>query len=144
MSLLTNGVTWYLRSSILVSDERVHVDTPRTFLGFLPIGRKRLDAHLGVVEGCSLGPHLYPVRLAVAVGLLATVIVLDWGLLRAIVLAAAIGMLLLSLVAVIRIDQADGERFVVPVCLAHLGRASRVVSAINLRKGSRQSEEMRT
>lgn len=44
VSLLTNGITWYLRSSILVAPGRVPIDTPRTTLGFIPVGRKRLDS----------------------------------------------------------------------------------------------------
>lgn len=137
VSLLTNGVTWYLRSSIFVSDDRLRVETPHTILGFIPIGTKRLDADLGHVRGSSLGPHLYPGRLAVAFGLLVAAFVLDWSPLAVSALVAGAAMLLLSVIAVMRIDQVGGERFLVPVCLAHLGRASRVVEAVNSSTRSR-------
>lgn len=129
--LLTNGVTWYLRSSVVVSGERVRVDTPRTFLGFFPLGRDVLDSDLGLITGSKLGAHLYPARLAVGVALLVAAALLGWSSLTPAVLAAAVGMLLLSLIAVIRIERVGLEPFLVPVCLAHLGRASRVVDAIN-------------
>lgn len=71
VSLLTNGITWYLRSSILVAPGRARIDTPRTTLGFIPVGRKRLDSELDHVTRSGLGPHLYPGRLAIGLGLLA-------------------------------------------------------------------------
>jgi len=44
-------------------------------------------------------------------------------------------MLLLSVVAVLRVDSDDGSRLIVPVCLAHLGRARRFVADVEARLG---------
>jgi hypothetical protein len=140
VSLLTNGVTWYLRSSLDLESGRVRVTTPRTFLGFVPFGTKRLEMGAAELQHISLGAKLYPERLiaAVALGLLAV-----FGNFTAVgtVLAAVggVAMLLLSFIAVIRIEGAGRRPFIVPVCLAHLPRARRFTAGVE-RAAAMQSE----
>jgi hypothetical protein len=134
VSLLTNGVTWYLRSSLESDELGLRASTPRTFLGFLPIGTKRFDRRLDEVRGVTLGAKLFPERLLVAIGLALVAVFADLGTLgTVIVIVATVAMLLLSYIAVLRIEPTDGSRFVVPVCLAHLGRAKRFGAAATVR-----------
>lgn len=137
VSLITNGVTWYLRSSLEVDGSALRVSTPRTVLGFLPIGTRHLDSDLGDVKRAALGVNVFPVRLIVAIGLalialfgnLGTVITVGFTI-------ATVAMLLLSVIAVLRIELNDESRFIVPVCLAHLRRAGRFVADVEARLGS--------
>lgn len=131
VSLLTNGVTWYLRSTIRVAEGRLVVVTPRTFLGFLPIGVRRLESPIRHLNRIRLGTKLFPERLAVAVGLGLVALFAQFATVGVVVLVlATVAMLLLSFVAAIRIEQDDRPPFIVPVCLAHLGRARHMVEEV--------------
>lgn len=136
MVLLTNGVSWYLRSHLAVDRRRLEGTTPRTVLGLIPIGVHRFEAdlrHLRVV----LGTKLYPDRLLVAAllgllslsGLLGTVATALLG-------AGAVAFVLLGFVAVIRIHDQETRPIVVPVCLAHLPRARRLLGLIRVRSSA--------
>jgi hypothetical protein len=134
VSILTNGVTWYMRSTVAADGDRLRATTPRTVLGFLPTGMKQLDEDLRDVARIAVGTKLYPDRLAVALGLGLLAWLVDLGALGTIIVAfAAVGMLLLSFIAVLRIDVRSGRSFLIPVCLAHLGRAKRFVADVEVR-----------
>lgn len=131
VSLLTNGVTWYLRSSAHLEAGRLEVVTPRTLLGFIPVGSKRLGLTTARVRRIALGTKLYPDRLVVAVGLALLAIFADLGTVGTVLVAVAtVAMLLLSLIAVIRIDGGGERSFIVPICLAHIPRARRFAQTV--------------
>ena len=136
VSLISNGVTWYLRSSLEADGAGLRISTPRTVLGFLPIGTRLLDSDLDNVARAALGVKVFPDRLVAAAGLAVIAIFANPGTIGTFVLAiATLAMLLLSVVAVLRVDSDDGSRFIVPVCLAHLGRARRFVADVEARLG---------
>jgi hypothetical protein len=129
-------VTWYLRSSLALDGSALRVSTPRTVLGFLPIGTRQLDSDLDNVARAALGVKVFPDRLIVAAGLALIAAFGNLGTIGTVVLAiATLAMLLLSVIAVLRVDLDDGSRFIVPVCLAHLGRAGRFVADVEARLG---------
>lgn len=141
-SLITNGVTWYLRSSLEVDGSALRVSTPRTLLGFLPIGTRRLDSDLDDVTRAALGVKVFPDRSIVAVGLALIAVLGNLGTVGTAVLAVAtVAMLLLSVIAVLGIELNDGSRFIVPVCLAHLGRTRRFAADVEARLGPARATE---
>lgn len=136
-SILTNGVTWYMRSRLAVDDRLMRVATPRTVLGFLPIGTKNFEVDLNEVRGASVGSRLYPERLVVAIGLALLAVLGDFSTVTTILLGVAtLAMLLLSFIAVLRIEAKPERPFIVPVCLAHIPRARRVVAEIEERSAA--------
>ena len=64
--LITNGVSWYLRSRLAVDGEKLTVITPRTILGLVPIGTRRFAVGLPDLETVAIGSKLNPDRLVVA------------------------------------------------------------------------------
>ena len=136
VSLITNGVTWYLRSSLELGGSALRVSTPRTLLGFLPTGTRRLDSDLDAVRRAAIGVKVFLERLVVA-GVLASIAVFaNLGTVGTVAFTiGAVAMLLLSVIAVLRVDLRDGSRFIVPVCLAHLGRAGRFATDVEARLG---------
>jgi hypothetical protein len=136
VSLITNGVTWYLRSSLELGGSALRVSTPRTLLGFLPTGTKQLDSDLDDVTRAALGVKVFLERLVVAGVLAAIALFANLATVGTIVFTiATVAMLLLSVIAVLRVEMNDGSRFIVPVCLAHLGRAKRFVTDVEARLG---------
>lgn len=136
MVLLTNGISWYLRSHITVDRRSLEGTTPRTILGLIPVGQHRFEGDLDHVQA-ALGTKLYPDRLLVAAllgvlalsGLLGTVA-------TALIGVGAVAFLLLGFVAVIRIHDQATRPVVVPVCLAHLPRARRLLDLIAVRSSA--------
>lgn len=136
VSLITNGVTWYLRSSLELGGSDLLISTPRTVLGFLPVGTRKLDSGFEEIERSAIGVKVFPERLIVAVALAAIAGFANLGTVGTVGFAiATVAMLLLSVIAVLRVELADGSRFVVPVCLAHLGRARQFVADLEARLG---------
>lgn len=134
--LLTNGVSWYLRSHLMIDRHNLEGTTPRTMLGLLPIGERRFAVNLRDVRA-TLGTKLHPDRLLVALllGL--------WGAFgglgtapRAIVIVGAVAFLLLGFIAAIRIEDQSSRPVIVPVCLAHLPRARRFVTLVTVRSSA--------
>ncbi len=132
--LLTNGVSWYLRSGLTVDQRQLRVTTPRTILGLIPVGKRRLAVDLLELSTVSLGTKLNPGRMivAAALGLAAA-----FGGFGAIVTAAcsvaAVAFLLLGFIAVVRIEERNRPASTVPVCLANLPRARRFIAEVELR-----------
>ncbi|MFC2177140.1 hypothetical protein ACFLRH_01855 [Actinomycetota bacterium] len=143
VSLITNGVTWYLRSALESDTSVLHISTPRTLLGFLPIGTKQLDSDLNAVARAAIGVKVFPDRLLVAIALASIALLANLGTIGTVVLAiATVAMLLLSVIAVLRVELTDGSRCIVPVCLAHLGRAGRFADDLEARLGPARADEV--
>ena len=114
----------------------LRVSTPRTLLGFLPTGTRQLDRDLNDVTRAAIGVKVFSDRLIVAVVLAAIAAFANLGTVGTIVFTiATVAMLLLSVIAVLSVELKDGSRFIVPVCLAHLGRAGRFVTDLEARLG---------
>ncbi len=143
VSLITNGVTWYLRSSLELDDSALRISTPRTVLGFVPIGTRQLESNLHGARRAAIGVKVFPERLIVAVVLALIAVLANLGTAFTVVFAVAtVAMLLLSVIAVLRVELNDGSRFIVPVCLAHLGRAGRFAADMEAALGSSRTNEV--
>ncbi len=129
-SLITNGVTWYLRSRLSVDDQRLSVATPRTIFGVIPTGRHRFTLDLGELTPVAIGTRFYPERLGVAVTLAAAAVLVKPALGTVLLGVGAVAFLLLSFIAVVRIERPTVGRDTVPVCLAHLPRARRFLADV--------------
>jgi hypothetical protein len=134
VELLTNGVSWYLWSSLAVDHRQLKVATPRTILGLVPIGKHRFTVDLRDLVALTIGTKLNPDRVFAAV-VLALAAALGWFGTPGTVLCGvgALAFCLLGLIAVVRIEAHDRPARTVPVCLAHLPRARRFIAAVELR-----------
>jgi hypothetical protein len=134
VTLLTNGVSWYLRSFLAVDGVRISVTTPRIVLGLVSIGSRRFVVNLRDLRHISIATKLNPDRFAVAVGLGLASAFGGFGLIFGILFGVgAVAMLLLSFIAVVRIEERNEKARTVPVCLAHLPRARRFLADVELR-----------
>lgn len=132
--LITNGVSWYLRSRLAVDREKLTVITPRTILGLVPIGTRRFAVGLPDLETVAIGSKLNPDRLAVAAGFGLAAAFGGLGTVGTLLCSVgAVAFLLLAVIAVLRIESSNHPPAAVPVCLAHLRRARRFIADIELR-----------
>ncbi len=134
VSLITNGVSWYLRSRLAVGRAGLTVATPRTVLGLVPVGTRRLEAPLGDVEAIALGVGIRLDRLAAAGLLTAALVTGRLERLPAVFVGVgAIALVLLGVHAAMKIRLVDRAGLDVPVCLAHLSRARRFIAGVESR-----------
>ncbi len=130
-SLITNGVTWFLRSALVVDDTRLTVVTPRTLLGLVPVGIDKWSLDTHSLAGTRVGAKLHPDRLAAAMVLVLLTVFAEIAVPASVVLViGAVAMLLVSLVAVLRVESQDGTVHTVPICLIHIPRARRFAAVI--------------
>jgi len=134
--LLTNGVSWYLRSHLAVDRQCLEGVTPRTILGLFPVGERRFAMDLRDLRA-TLGTKLHPDRLLVALlfGLLAVFGGLG-SVATALAVVGSVAFLLLGFNAVVRIHDQTSAPVVVPVCLAHLPRARRFLTTVLVRSSA--------
>ncbi len=132
--LLTNGVSWYLRSRLVLGRQSLRVTTPRTILGLVPIGYGRYGIELTRVDDVTIGTKLNPDRMLVAAVLAIAAVFGGFGPLGTVLCTVgAIAFLLLGFIAVVRIEEQNRPVRTVPVCLAHLPRARRFIAEVELR-----------
>jgi hypothetical protein len=114
--LRTNTVTFPFHSHLDLRSERLHVRTTRLALGFVPVGRMDVEVHVRDIGSARVGTAVYPARLLAAAVALAAALAVAPGAPRILLTALAVGLLLLGIVKVLRIERAVGPRLTVPVC----------------------------
>ncbi|NNC93085.1 MAG: hypothetical protein HKN80_11420 [Acidimicrobiia bacterium] len=134
MSLITNGVSWYLRSRLTVDRGQIEGTTPRTILGLVPVGKSRFIIDLSDLTDVRIATKLNPDRMIVATILGLAAVLGGFGPVATLLCTVgAIAFLLLGFIAVVRLAARDQPVVAVPVCLANLGRARRFISDVELR-----------
>lgn len=124
-SLITNGVTWFLRSTLVADHTSVSAVTPRTVLGLIPVGVETWAVRPDAITDVRVGAKLHPDRLAAAAVLALLAIFADVApVVTAILVVATVAMALVSFIAVLRIEVRDGTTRTVPICLIHIPRAA--------------------
>lgn len=117
LAVIVNVVTAYQRILIRLDADTLTIDTPTTWLGIVPHGRRVIDVARTQIRDACIAPAVFPTRLVVAIGLAAAVALASPPALLAVAgSVVALLFLLLSVVASIRIDTLTGDRHVVPVC----------------------------
>lgn len=128
--LLTNGVSWYLRSRLWADRTSIVVETPRTILGLVPIGMRSFTTPLDGRTSLSLSWRVHPERLAVSAALALLAAAGPGPVGTVLTVVGAVAFLLLGIIAVVRIERVDSAPATVPVCLAHLPRARRFIEEV--------------
>lgn len=138
VSLITNGISWYLRSTVRLDKARLAVTTPRTVLGLIPMGTDSFDVAFAELRRISIGSRLHPDRLLVAVALALLGAFGSFGApATAGLVVGAVAMALLSFIAVIRIEEVGLKDRTIPICLAHIPRARRLLAEVEGRAAAR-------
>jgi len=129
--LRTNTVSFYLRSRLALDTEVLHVATPNTILGLVPIGTRVRDISLDDVDGVRVGLVVRPDRVLIAAAFLA----LAWfvglpPIATAVLTVVALGFLFLGIALGMRIEDRARGRLTVPVCVLQRGVAAAAVRQI--------------
>jgi hypothetical protein len=133
-------VTWFLRSTLIVDDTRLTVTTPRTVLGLIPVGVEHWAVYTRFLAGIRIGAKLHPDRLAAAVVLALLAGFAEVATAATVLLVVGtVVMLLLSFVAVLRVEGRDGTVRTVPICLIHIPRATRFAADVETRRREAQA-----
>lgn len=126
--LRTNTVSFYLRSRLELRPDRLHVETPATILGLVPIGTRVRDVSLEDLTGVRIRVVVHPDRLLVAAALLMLAWMIGLPMLAAAALTiVALGLLFLAIALGMRIEDRTQDTFTVPVCVLQRGVAGAAV-----------------
>jgi hypothetical protein len=129
--LRTNTMSFYLRSRLVLDADALHVTTPRTILGLVPIGTRTWDIPLERLAGVRITVVVRIERVLVAAALLAVAIFVGLPWLATMALAAVAAILLFLGVALgMRMKDRDGARLTVPVCVLQRGVAAAALRQI--------------
>lgn len=127
-TLRTNTVSFYLRSRLELGPDGLHVETPFTILGLMPIGTRERDVSLDDLGGARIGLDVHPDRVLVAAVLLALAWMIGLPMLAAAGLTiVALGLLFLGIALGMRIEDRTQDTFTVPVCVLQRGVAGAAV-----------------
>ena len=129
--LRTNTASFYLRSRITLRPDRLVVEMHRTILGLVPFAKITHDVPLDDLTRVAVRLSIRPVRLVVAVGLGAAVLLLSLPV------AADVGLVLLGIVLLflgvalgLRVEARTADPFTVPICVVQRGVAAAAVRQI--------------
>lgn len=114
-----NTITPYLRARLEVADDCLRWESPRTVLGIIPIGSRRVEIPLGAIKSVGARYGVYPVRLLLGAGLLAVPFLVTTWWAAAGTLAAAGALLLLAPAARLDVVTADGRAHRLGICIRH-------------------------
>jgi hypothetical protein len=117
VTVLTNSLTPWLRSRFTLREDGLHADVPRTVLGLVPCGRRRVRMPLDRIAEARVAMGFRPERAVVCLVLLAVALVVGTSPLRLVTLTVGLWLIPLSYVAMLEVVVRDArsERF--PICV---------------------------
>ncbi len=120
MTLPVHGTARYIRTHLQVDDGILKWEVPRTLLGMIPTGSRRIDVPLKQVEAVNMrrfAPH--PLRIAIGLGLaVAPWFYLPWWL-SVPLLILGVWTVLIALGPHFEVVTKDGRKHRSPVCFDH-------------------------
>ena len=129
--LRTNTMSFYLRSRVVLDAHALRATTHRTILGLVPVGTRTWDVPLERFAAVRIAVVVHADRVLVAIGLVGAAAFAGLPGLAAVALVAVAAILLFLGIALgIRIDEREGGRFTVPVCVLQRGVAAAVVRQV--------------
>jgi hypothetical protein len=116
VTVLTNSLTPWLRSRFTVRVDGLQADVPRTLLGLVSSGRRRVTIPLERIADVRVAMALQPVRVVTCVLLLVGGLAVP-GPARVALLLVGIWLVPLSYIAVLRVDVRGARRERFPICV---------------------------
>lgn len=141
VTVLTNSLTPWLRSRFTLRSDGLHADVPRTVLGILPIGRRRLLLPLERISGADVAMALRPERAIACLVLLAVAAFAVTGPVRLALLALGLVLVPLSYVAVLQVGVRGARRQRFPICVFARIDVRLVAAAIRLEVAARRASD---
>jgi hypothetical protein len=141
VTVLTNSLTPWLRSRFTLREDGLHADVPRTVLGLVPCGRRRVRMPLDRIAAARVAMGLRPGRAVVCLVLLAVALVVVTGPLRLVPLTVGLWLIPLSYVAMLEVAVRDARRERFPICVFARLDVRLVVAATRLEIAARDLGE---
>jgi hypothetical protein len=139
-SVMVNVATPYQHVSFSLSESGLSIEWPRSILGVIPVRIDHLDLDLPDVSSIRLTHTVIPTRLAVAIGFLSLLLIVDLPpFAAALTLILGIWFLLLSVVGAVEVIHTRG-RSLIPVCLLQRRSVEEFVSQVWATAGLERSE----
>ncbi len=139
-TLRTNTVTFFARSRVRLTPDRLELDVPRMLLGLVPFDRIRSVHPLSEIADIRVTTEIHPARLLIAAGLWAAAVAAPLGtVLRIAVIALAFCFFFVGIIKALRLDDRSGGRTSVPVCWLQRGVAAALVRQVDRARAAIES-----
>jgi hypothetical protein len=126
----THGLTRYLRVRLGVTDGVMWWEVPRTILGVVPAGVRRIDVPVDDVGSLQVHRTVRPFGVLVGVALLVTPLVLGWWWLALPMGVFGLWVILVALGPRLEVETGAGRRETAAVCFGHQFDAELFIDAV--------------